>query len=275
MHVGMNDCLRSESESASHSSPPQLKRVQVISTCVHARFRAGTVPLISLLCLFVCGRTPWHKKHSHKHTQATLKTKVNTCHVIMDHQHLQSSTVQRTISSNQPRQKSILTKATKARRKCPVAGPKTGCRTKQAPCIEEKQRVRQPPIRYTQQNKTKKNKYMHEQTHKYACWYAWLYEERQRIRVRPPAVRYTQKSKQTCMHSRVPVNVCVYEERERISVTLITTAAEACASDLWMCPHALVRAFTISHISLLCPVLSHEKHAHSLKRWKPKKNVPW
>ncbi len=36
MHVGMHDCLRSESESTSHSSPPQLKGVRVIQS-THAR----------------------------------------------------------------------------------------------------------------------------------------------------------------------------------------------------------------------------------------------
>ena len=30
----------------------------------------------------------------------------------------------------------------------------------------------------------KKNKYMHTQTHKYACWYVWLYKERERERER-------------------------------------------------------------------------------------------
>ncbi len=34
MYVCMYDCLRSESESASHSSPPQLKGVRVLSACV-------------------------------------------------------------------------------------------------------------------------------------------------------------------------------------------------------------------------------------------------
>jgi hypothetical protein len=37
MYVCMYDCLRSESESASHSSPPQLKGVWVISAYVRAR----------------------------------------------------------------------------------------------------------------------------------------------------------------------------------------------------------------------------------------------
>jgi hypothetical protein len=34
--------------------------------------------------------------------------------------------------------------------------------------------------------------------------------------------------------------VCVYEERERISVTLVTTAVQGCASDLCMCVRARV-----------------------------------
>ncbi len=51
-------CMRRESESASHSSPPQLKGVRVISACARARVCAGTISLISLLCLFVCRCTP-------------------------------------------------------------------------------------------------------------------------------------------------------------------------------------------------------------------------
>ncbi len=52
----------------------------------------------------------------------------------------------------------------------------------------------------------------------------------------------------------VSVNACVYEERERISVTLVTTAAQGCASDFCMCERtrARVRAGTTSAISLLC-----------------------
>ena len=51
-------CVRSESESASHSSPPQLNGVRVVSACVCARLCAGTISLISQLCLFVCRCTP-------------------------------------------------------------------------------------------------------------------------------------------------------------------------------------------------------------------------
>ncbi len=45
------------------------------------------------------------------------------------------------------------------------------------------------------------------------------------------------------MHTCASVYVCVYEERERISVTLVTTAAQGCASDLCMCVRA--RAFVL------------------------------
>jgi hypothetical protein len=44
----------------------------------------------------------------------------------------------------------------------------------------------------------------------------------------------------TNMHTCVSVYVYVYEERERIIVTLGITAAQGCASDLCMCVHAHV-----------------------------------
>jgi hypothetical protein len=100
----------------------------------------------------------------------------------------------------------------KARQKRRLAGSTTGCCANKEPCIEEKQRVRQPAVRYTQKNKKKKNKYIHTQTHRHACWYACLYEEREL------------KQKQTSIC--VSLYVFEYEERERISVTLVTTAAQ-------------------------------------------------
>jgi hypothetical protein len=113
------------------------------------------------------------------------------------------------------KQTRTLTAARKARQKRRLAGQTTGCWSNKATCIDEKQRVRQPAAKYIQKNKQKKNKYIHTQTQKYACWY-----------------------------------VCLYEERERISVTLVTTAAQGCPSDLCTCTR--VRAGTISLISLLC-----------------------
>ena len=116
--------------------------------------------------------------------------------------------------------------------------------------------------------------------------------------------------KQTCI--LVSVYVCVYEEREQISVTLVTTAAQGCASDLCTCARARVCWYyfaNLSTVSVCLPVhtvtqkhshthtkitgqymsshdrkstlslqhsisvLSHAQHAHSLKRWKPGKNT--
>jgi hypothetical protein len=68
-------CMRSESESASHSSPPQLKGVRVISACVcaHARLRWYYFANLSRLSLFVCRCTPWHQ-HTHTNTSNTKNT---------------------------------------------------------------------------------------------------------------------------------------------------------------------------------------------------------
>jgi hypothetical protein len=55
-----------------------------------------------------------------------------------------------TVPSKQPRETRILTQAMKARKKCRVASPITGCCSKKAPCIETTQRVRQTSVRYTQ-----------------------------------------------------------------------------------------------------------------------------
>jgi hypothetical protein len=152
------DCLRSERQSSSDSSTPQLKSVRVIPTCVRARVCAGHIELISLLWLFVCRRD---KKKTH--TQATLKTQTNTCRLMIENQHFHSSTVRGT----QPRETRILTQEMKARQKRRVAGSTTDCCSNQSSCIEEKQRLRQPAVRYTQ----KKNIYLHTNTHKYACLY--------------------------------------------------------------------------------------------------------
>jgi hypothetical protein len=69
--------------------------------------------------------------------------------------------------STQPRETRTLTQAVKARQKRRVAGPTTGCRPNESVCIEEKQRVRQPAVRYTQKNKQKINKHIHEHTQGY------------------------------------------------------------------------------------------------------------
>jgi hypothetical protein len=57
-------------------------------------------------------------------------------------------------------------------------------------------------------------------------------------------------SEQTCI--LVSVYVCVYEERERISVTLVTTAAQGCPSDLCVCACARLCWYYFANLTLLC-----------------------
>jgi len=71
--------------SESHSSPPQLKGVRVISACARTRVYAGAISLISALCLFVCLSAGAHRDtKAQTHTQATLKTQANTCQVMIE-----------------------------------------------------------------------------------------------------------------------------------------------------------------------------------------------
>jgi hypothetical protein len=51
------------------------------------------------------------------------------------------------------------------------------------------------------------------------------------------------------MHTCASVYVCVYEERERIGVTLVTTAAQGCVSDLCMCVCACVFRYYFANLS--------------------------
>jgi hypothetical protein len=89
--------------------------------------------------------------------QQAFDVRSNTCHIhsyvhTLTHiQDFQSSTV----LCKQPRETRILTKAMKARQKCQLAGPTTGCCASQETCIEEKQRVRQSAVVYTQKKERK------------------------------------------------------------------------------------------------------------------------
>jgi hypothetical protein len=87
----------------------------------------------------------------HIHSYVCQRTHTHT-HI----QHFHSSTV----LCIHPRERRTLTEAMKARQKCRLAGPTTGCWTNQLSCIEEKQRVRQTAVRYTQ-----KRKQTHTHTH--------------------------------------------------------------------------------------------------------------
>jgi hypothetical protein len=85
-------CLRSKSESASHSSPPQLNGALVISACVCARACAGTISLISALCVCLAAGAR-RDTTKQTHTKATIETQANTRQKIMENQHFHSSTV--------------------------------------------------------------------------------------------------------------------------------------------------------------------------------------
>jgi hypothetical protein len=69
------------------------------------------------------------------------------------------------------------------------------------------------------------------------------------------------------MHTCVSVYAFVYEERERISVTLVNTAAQGCVSDLYMCTHARVcwhYFANLSTVSVCLPVHTvTPKHTHT------------
>jgi hypothetical protein len=200
-------------------------------TCMHVclciyTVCAGTISLISLLCLFVCRCTLWHKNTN---TQSK-----NTGQYISRNDWKSKLSLKLTISTQQ-QETHTLTEDMITRQKRTVAGPTTGCCANKESCTEEKQRIRQPAVRYTEQNKTKKPTYTCTDTQEWML-VCMLYVNRQRIRVGQPAVRYTQKSKQTSMHACVRWHVCL--------------------------KHSM-------------SVPSHAKHAHSLKGWKPGKNVRW
>ena len=87
------------------------------------------------------------------------------------------------------------------------------------------------------------------------------------------------KANKTNMHTRVSVYVCVYEERERISVTLVTTAAQACESDLCMCARARVCSYYFANLStvsvcLLVHTVTHtHTHTHTQKQHKKHRHI--
>ncbi len=65
------------------------------------------------------------------------------------------------------------------------------------------------------------------------------------------------------IHICVSLYVCVYEERERISVTLVTTAAQGCTSDLCTCTRERVCAATTVTVSLPVHIVTQKQHTHT------------
>jgi hypothetical protein len=206
-------CMRSENESASHLSPPQLKGVRVISACARARVRAGTISQISSLCMFVCWQalTP---THTHTHTQEILKTQSNTRQVMIEKQHFHSSTVSQYSATRKTH-----TQAMKARQKRRVAGPTTDCCSNKASCIEEKQRQRKPTVRCNQTNKRKK-----EQTYTYTThtsmhvgMYDCMRSESESELGNQLSGILTEGKKETCILVCLCMYVCMRSESESAS----------------------------------------------------------
>jgi hypothetical protein len=112
------------------------------------------------------------------HVQQTFDVRSKSCHI---HSYVHTRThIQQFHSSTvlwkQPRETHALTEAMKARQKCRLTGPTTGCWTNQAACIEEKQSDRQTAVRYTQQSK--QTTYLHAHTHAHTvcmivCMFVW------------------------------------------------------------------------------------------------------
>jgi hypothetical protein len=201
------------------------------------------------LCIYMCMPASQRHTRHHRSSRVLIVTRVLARVWTRVLARKISTFTQAQYLSTQPRETRTLTQAMKARQKRRMAGPTTGCSPIEVSCIEEKQRVRRPAVKNSGKKRKKKNKYVQTPTHKYACWYVLLSEQRERIRVRQPAVRYNHKSKQTNMHTCVSVYVYVHEERERISITLVTTAAQGCPSDLCMCVRACMCWYYFTNLS--------------------------
>jgi hypothetical protein len=225
---------------------------RVCQWSLHVRARACVCWyyfVISLLRLFVYRCTPWHK-HTHtsntKNTGQYMSSNDGTPTLSLEHS-ISVLSHEKHAHSLKP-WKPVKNAGWQGRQLAPV-------QTKLPVSRRNRELVNQLQGILKIINTKGSNLYIHR--HKYACWYVWLYEERGRISVRQPAVRYTQKRKQTNMHTCVSVHGCVYAERERISVTLVTTAAQGCASDLCMCARACVfRHYfaNLSTVSVCLPV---------------------
>ena len=105
----------------------------------------------------------------------------------------------------------------KARQKRPVAGPTTGCWTNEVPCIEEKQRVRQPAVRYPQKNKQKKNKYIHTHTSMHVGKYDCMRSESESELGNQLSGILRKANKQTCILVCLCMYVCMRSESESAS----------------------------------------------------------
>ncbi len=203
----------------------------------------------------------------------------------------------------------------KARQKLRLAGPTTGCCPKQAPCSDEKQRVRQPAVRDTQKNKQKKEQictYTH--TNMNVGMYARMRSESESELGHQLSAILRKSNNQTYILVCLCMYVCMRSESESASHSSppqhkvcewsLHVHARACVfrhyfanlTTLSVClpVHTLTRTHTDTQATLktqanTCQEMIKNQHFHactasqysatrntlSPKRWKPGKNAVW
>jgi hypothetical protein len=152
--------------------------------------------------------------------------------------------------STQPQETRTLTEAMKSLKKRRVPGRTTGCSSNQEPCIEEKQRVRQPAVRSTQRSKKRTNIYVHTHTSMHVGMYDCMRSESESELASQLSGILRKTNKQTSIRVCLCMHVCMRSESESES----HSSPPQCKGvrDLCMCVCARVCAGTILLISLLC-----------------------
>jgi hypothetical protein len=150
-------CMQSENESASHSSPPQLK-----GDCV---------------CL---SAGPHRDTNTHTHTKATLKGQDSTCQVMIENQHIHSS----------PASQYSATRNSHTHWRDESPTKRSGGRTdnwllfKPRYLYRGEIEIKTTSCKVNSTKQTKKEQIFTYTETQVPRWHIWLYEERERIRVR-------------------------------------------------------------------------------------------
>ena len=187
------------------------------------------------------------------HVQQAFDVRSNSCHIhsyvhTLTHiQHLHSSTA----LCKQPRGTCKLTQAMKARQKCRLAGPTTGCWTTQDTCIEEKQRVRQTAVVYTQKKKRDKHACMHMHVCVSVCCY--YFANPSTLCVCLPVCTCTSVCPDACIYNAEVISMC--------NKHLMLGKKPVIYTHTYTHSHTF-NTFTQAQHS----VNSHEEHANSPKR---------
>jgi hypothetical protein len=106
----------------------------------------------------------------------------------------------------------------KALKKRRVQGPTTGCWTNKDPCVEEKERVRQPAARYAHKKKEKKkNIYFHTHTSMHVGMYACMRSESESELANQLSGILRKTNKQTSIRVCLCMHVCRRSESESAS----------------------------------------------------------